>query len=180
MRRSGCISSRCATLSLIGMTVLVVISAFTPPTLRWGRESLSLIDGGILLNYWSFGCKWSDFADVPHLRMGFEPFWRRLERPPSWYWLPAKGGVPFSNGRIAYLPLYILLPPAAVSAWALWPRRYHPPSCLNCGYNLTANGSERCPECGGLARGSTVTEGGRTSHVRARVSSRGSLWGKPS
>ena len=130
---------------LIGMTL---ISAFVPLTIAWERESLEVVDGSARLHSWAFGCDWEDFASIPQIALRVEPFWARFGRGLSWYWLPGKFAIPFSNGRIAYVPFYVLLPFCGLAAWLLRVRKYRLPRCRECGYALTGNESGQCPECG--------------------------------
>lgn len=136
----------------IAVAALVLISSFVPVTFDWGGEQLTLIDGGAGMVYYSIGCEWRDLAHWPHMEMRWEPPWSRDFYWLRWYWLPCKGGVPFSSTRnIAYFPFYMLLPPLLIGVWLFRPRRCAKTGVCHCGYDLTGNVSGRCPECGGPA-----------------------------
>jgi hypothetical protein len=85
----------------------------------------------------------------------------------GWYW--SGFGYERFRGRAGTLavPFWLLtLGAAATLARAARARRRRPPSghCQSCGYDLTANASGRCPECG-VGIPSAVTEASRDSLV---------------
>ena len=125
------------------------LTSCAPLSFDWGGERLILRDGGAGLTYWGIGCEWADLAHWPRVEMRFKSPWDGADGPLHWYWRPVKGGFTFSsNQRIAYFPLYMLLPPLVLAAWFLRVPKYAFSACQRCGYNLTGNVSGRCPECG--------------------------------
>ena len=66
------------------------------------------------------------------------------------------GGRVFRSARV---PLWIPFVPAAIITGLLWRRKrsLNAAGCEECGYNLTANTTGRCPECG-----TTITTGGES------------------
>jgi hypothetical protein len=109
---------------------------------------LTFVDGGAVLAYPSVGARWGDLVGRPRLEARVEPPWQRGLGGLSWYWWPVQGGSTFASGRVAYFPLYMLLPPLGLAAWLLRRGRRGGGTCRGCGYDLTGNVSGRCPECG--------------------------------
>ncbi len=82
----------------------------------------------------------------------------------GWHWLP--GGS--SAAQYWYLPLWCLLVPLIlVTGWLFYRDRQRPPGhCRNCGYNLTANTTGTCPECGQATVQPIVKPRGRLELMR--------------
>jgi hypothetical protein len=78
--------------------------------------------------------------------------------PPGSFYTPDTPNLRF---RAALVPLWFLVVLAVIPlAWAaLVRRRRRPPPghCRSCGYDLTANASGRCPECGTACASSSTT-----------------------
>lgn len=114
--RLRCLTVRSLTWGSIGLAVLLLITPFVPIRFLWGRESLTLVDGGAFFAYQSFGCEWSDLAKFPHVSASIEPPSSRSVR--CWP-LPFKSSFSFCSWRIAYFPIYMLFPLLATAAWNL-------------------------------------------------------------
>jgi predicted Zn-ribbon and HTH transcriptional regulator len=130
----------------------------------WGFR----LDEGILTAHWGFpsesvppgrGLYGWNFRPMT-TRLGFRLLFPRLE---SW-----------PDGRtILYLGVWILLVPLSAATALLWwlgRRRIPPGHCRRCGYNLTANTSGRCPECGttcasGQGKAVTMPEQSRVRRI---------------
>jgi hypothetical protein len=134
--------------SAAALAALLLVTSVAPVSFDWGRECLTLTDGGAVMAYYEVGGEWEDLAHWPGVKVRWAPAWSRGFGWPSWYWRPCKVNLTFSKWRMAYFPLYVLLPPLLVGAWLLRGRRYKAPLCRHCGYDLTGNVSGRCPECG--------------------------------
>ena len=60
-------------------------------------------------------------------------------------------GTPTWGGKgtsVRLLPVLLLLALPTVILWYRGRRRFTPPNCTKCGYDLTGNESGVCPECG--------------------------------
>jgi hypothetical protein len=115
-----------------------------------GSARLRVCFGSVRLAYHS-SMEWSDLLPIGDFDAAlclekFDP----LSAAFLYYW-PRKGGYTFSStGRIATLPLWIIVAGVALPTLLLWrlDRRRPPPGHCRCGYNLTGLTSGRCPECG--------------------------------
>ena len=133
----------------IALGALLLVTSFAAISFNWRAERLTLAHGGATLTYWSTGCSWGDLAHWPRAGVCVEPPWNRDELWSGCYWRPLKGGFSFvGSQRVAYFPVYMLLPPLVLAAWLLRVPNRTASSCNGCGYNLTGNVSGRCPECG--------------------------------
>ena len=74
----------------------------------------------------------------------------KLERcAPSWNWWPFAFDRPLPGSAALVVPAWITWVLLAVAAFTVFRcRKMTLPGHCRCGYNLTGNRSERCPECG--------------------------------
>lgn len=137
---------RFAAVALLASLTLLTVSHLT--AISWYDDSngrhIGIRKGEAFL-YWRDG----------YLPPTSQPGWtmsnqRGHDWPPRWY--PRVERDSFLVARIKWImPLWI---PSALSGailvWRVWGsrKRLGPGFCNQCGYNLTANISGRCPECG--------------------------------
>ena len=159
---SRCISSvlRMGALAMLAASgTVLLLSSVRPISFASGELALLLARGsvGVVVADQQIGVGFRD--DIALIQIGKEGR-LALAGPRHWKWSreiarisvgPAAGPVTTSTIRLWWVPLWMIVGPAAIASGVLvWRARRVPKAghCVACGYDIARIACPRCPECG--------------------------------
>lgn len=165
-------------LILSTIVVVALIPVSTEKQLTWEARradgALHVVSGTLVV----YANSWSRCAFID------DPWYGTFKIQSPYFPVSSKWSPKFSNkirgrggepGWVLYIPLYLIATPLAIlsAGFLVAPirrfRHVRRGKCIGCGYDLTANESGVCPECGTSIEWSSSLRG---SHVARRIRSK--------